>query len=235
MLDLVAALEDCSVRDAAVKVADWFGVETSAPKSRRAARNPGSSGMAATRPPKTSAGPDAVAMGSEPVLPENPERESGSSAGDPTAQTDQVRPAANRPLTFELKLDPSHPWFAEVGLRPETVREFGIGFCAKGMMGGRVAFPIRNAAGELIGYAGRWPGDPPEGQPLWKYPTGLDLGQVVYPAERLAETSPGQALFANDPLRVVLCWQLGVKGVFFVPGDPGIEECTAAINRARGC
>jgi len=34
MLDLVAAREDCSVRDAAARVAEWFGVETSRPGKR---------------------------------------------------------------------------------------------------------------------------------------------------------------------------------------------------------
>ena len=97
---------------------------------------------------------------------------------------------AGKPLTFELKLGPEHPWLAEAGLLPDTVREFGIGFCSRGMMAGRICFPIRGAAGELLGYAGRWPGDdPPEGQPLWRYPQGLDLSRLVYPAERLAGTA----------------------------------------------
>ena len=231
MLDLVAAVEDRPVRDAAVLVAEWFKVETSRPE--RAARRPPRGGERKREAPRAASsvkpGP-ASASEAEPVP---PEAHTEPASPPPPADGEGAR-QENRPLTFELKLDPEHPWFAEAGLLPETVREFGLGFCSKGMMGGRIAFPVRNAAGELLGYAGLWPGDGlPEGQLLWRYPKGLDLSQVVYPAERLAQTPPGEELFASDPLRVVLCWQLGVKGVFFVPAGGGLEDCSAALRKAR--
>jgi len=151
--------------------------------------------------------------------------------GDPPPQTSA--PVPNKPLTFELKLDPDHSWFAEAGIWPETVREFGLGFCSKGVMGGRIAFPIRNAEGELVGYAGRRPGDaPPEGQPLWRYPSGLDLSQVVYPAERLAGADLSRALLARDPLRVVLCRQLGLAEVFCAPSSSSLKEAMSVLAGA---
>jgi hypothetical protein len=55
----------------------------------------------------------------------------------------------------------------------------------------------------------------------------------VYPAERLGETSPGEELLASDPLRVALCWQLGVKGVFFVPGAGGYDDSIQSLRLAR--
>jgi hypothetical protein len=102
------------------------------------------------------------------------------------------------------------------------------------MMAGRVCFPIRSAVGELLGYAGRWPGDePPEGQPLWRYPQGLDLSLVVYPAEKLAAMPVGEELLAGDPLRVVLCRQMGLEEVFFAPGGTGHAECVLAFPTGR--
>jgi len=32
-------------------------------------------------------------------------------------------------------------------------------------MQGRIVIPLHNEQGELVGYAGRWPGEPPEGEP----------------------------------------------------------------------
>jgi len=74
------------------------------------------------------------------------------------------KPAAPRPsppLTFRLTLDPEHPYLAERGLSPETVAAFGLGYCSRGILAGRIAIPIHDAAGRLIAYAGRWPGEPP--------------------------------------------------------------------------
>lgn len=61
----------------------------------------------------------------------------------------------NPPLDFELQgLDPDHPWFSEHGLTPETIRHFGMGYCKRGYMKGRIAFPLHNDEGQLIGYGG---------------------------------------------------------------------------------
>jgi DNA primase len=62
----------------------------------------------------------------------------------------------NAPLDFELrKLDPAHPYLKERGFTPETIAHFGLGFCSRGMLQGRIAIPLHDATGCLIGYAGR--------------------------------------------------------------------------------
>jgi DNA primase len=80
--------------------------------------------------------------------------------GEPTKKVVPTKnssvPLTNVPLDFELKgLDPAHPYFAKRGLTPETVAHFGLGCCARGLMQGRIAIPLRNPKGQLIGYAGR--------------------------------------------------------------------------------
>jgi DNA primase len=62
----------------------------------------------------------------------------------------------NAPLNFELKdLDPQHPYLRERGFQPETIAHFGLGYCNRGLMQGRIAIPLHNPDGEVVGYAGR--------------------------------------------------------------------------------
>lgn len=62
----------------------------------------------------------------------------------------------NAPLDFELKgLDAGHPYLLGRGFTPETIARFGLGFCARGMLKNRVAIPLHNHDGKLVGYAGR--------------------------------------------------------------------------------
>lgn len=62
----------------------------------------------------------------------------------------------NAPLDFELKhLDPDHAYLKQRGLDAGTVRHFGLGYCAKGIMEGRIAIPLHDVQGRLLGYAGR--------------------------------------------------------------------------------
>lgn len=62
----------------------------------------------------------------------------------------------NAALDFELKeLDPQHPYLAKRGLTPATIAHFGLGYCGRGLMQGRIAIPLRNTDGNLVGYAGR--------------------------------------------------------------------------------
>jgi len=62
----------------------------------------------------------------------------------------------NAPMDFELRgLDKNHEYFARHGFSPETVSDFGLGFCTRGLIKDRIAIPLHDGAGHLIGYAGR--------------------------------------------------------------------------------
>lgn len=62
----------------------------------------------------------------------------------------------NEPLNFELKgLDPGHPYLPGRGFSMETIIRFGLGFCSRGMLKDRIAIPLRDNEGKLVGYAGR--------------------------------------------------------------------------------
>jgi hypothetical protein len=121
-------MERCTIRDAGVKLHDWF--LSSAPQSN-ATKQTGQGTEATTK----------LVSKREVVEPDKvPEVES-----------------ENKPLAFTLKdIEPDHPYVQSRGLTPETAQKFGIGFFrGRGMMQNRTVFEIRNARGELVAYAGR--------------------------------------------------------------------------------
>jgi len=101
----------------------------------------------------------------------------------------------NAPLKFRLdKLERTHPYLTEQrGLTPETIVDFGVGYCNKGMMEGRIAIPIHNVKGEVVAYAGRFVGEPGEDTPKYKLPPGFRKSQELFNLDRAikqpAETS----------------------------------------------
>jgi DNA primase len=98
-----------------------------------------------------------------------------------------VEEVVNPPLRFVLKLDATHPYLATRGLAQETIAHFGLGFCSKGVMAGRIAIPIHDEHGQLVAYAGRWPKDEgwPQGEDKYKLPEGFHKGRVLFNLHRV--------------------------------------------------
>jgi DNA primase len=175
-LDFVATMEGCSIRDAAVKMQEWFGVPTTTGESRElVGKEPDADMSANTEPSKTAA---LVSKGSE----EN---------GD----------AKNKLLTFSLRdVEPAHPYLKSRGVDEKTAREFGIGyFSGRGSMSGRIVFPIHNAEGKLVAYAGRVIDG---SEPRYKFPAGFHKSLELYNLHRAMEE-------ANEARNVVI-----VEGFF---------------------
>jgi DNA primase len=79
----------------------------------------------------------------------------------------------NEPLDFELKgLDAEHPYLKSRGFAPETIKHFGLGFCSRGLLKDRVAIPLHDHGGNLVGYAGRVVDDASisEDNPRYRFP-----------------------------------------------------------------
>lgn len=127
----------------------------------------------------------------------------------------------NPPLKFQLeKLDQNHPYLTERELTPETVQRFGLGFCGKGMMAGHIAIPIRNAEGQLVAYAGRWPGEPPEGTPKYKLPPGFRKSLELFNLDRARQEQPETPLVIVEGFfGAMKLWQLGVRRVIALMGS----------------
>jgi DNA primase len=80
----------------------------------------------------------------------------------------------NAPLDFSLKnLDTDHPYFFDRGFTRETIERFELGYCSRGLMKNRIAIPLRDAVGKLIGYAGRVIDDAQitEENPKYRFPS----------------------------------------------------------------
>jgi DNA primase len=79
----------------------------------------------------------------------------------------------NIPLDFELKrLDFKHPYLRTRGFSNKTIEDFGLGYCSKGYLAGRIAIPLHDEHARLVGYAGRLIDDSQisDENPKYKFP-----------------------------------------------------------------
>ncbi len=160
-LDFICKMEDCSIHDAVLKACEWFNIPIDEVK--------------------TSSGED------EPH--EKATAPKSATKSKPAASPPPNDNKPNSPLKFKLdKLQREHPYLIqERGLTLETVVDFGLGYSAgdKGLMVGRVVIPIHNVKGELVAYAGRWPGVPPdENTPQYKFPPTFRKMQELFNLDR---------------------------------------------------
>ena len=169
-LDFITKMEKCSIHAAALKAIEWFNLDPEAMTAEKSepAESP-------ARPAKATFKPS----------PKEAQNDGGRPPGPP-----------NEPLKFRLdKLERTHPYLTEQrGLTQETIVDFGIGFCAKGMMEGRIAIPIHNVNGEVVAYAGRFPGEPGEGIPKYKLPPGFRKSQELFNIDRAAKQPVDQPM-----------------------------------------
>lgn len=144
--------------------------------------------------------------------------------------------ATNPPLTFELKtLDPKHAYLKERGLKKEAIKEFGLGYCKRGLMKGRIVIPIHNEKGELIAYAGRYPGDPPKGELKYKLPPKFKKSSVVFNLNRVKNMDEDKGLILiEDFFDVFNLWQAGCKNVIALMGTSMSDEQERLIVEAVG-
>jgi DNA primase len=159
VLDLVAVMENCSVRDAALKLAEWFGIGTATNKDPH-------------RPaPAASPAEDRTKLVAE------KKREAEATETPPGTE--------NKPLGFALKgIDHSHRFLGARGISTATAEAFGIGyFSGRGSMAGRVVIPIHDRRGELVAYAGR---AVDETEPRYKFPSGFVKSIELYNLHRTA-------------------------------------------------
>ncbi|MFA6546170.1 MAG: CHC2 zinc finger domain-containing protein [Limisphaerales bacterium] len=193
VLDFVAKKEDITVHAAALKLREWFNLPTT------------------DKPPEEEGEPPRAAAPTQ-----------RTPAPTPTASKEKSQPddgTPNVPLKFRLEqLDGKHPYLTERGLTPETIVDFGLGHCAKGMMTGRIAIPIHNAEGKVVAYAGRWPGEPAEGTPKYKLPPGFRKSQELFNLDR-AGKQPGPLVIVEGFFGAMKLWQCGVKRVVALMGS----------------
>lgn len=195
ILDFVSRMEDCSIRQAAIRICEWFGIDTAAQATR--------SGKAD----------------------ESNSDQSAGSGGDKTPTTEvetaSKEAAPNKPLGFELKrLSVDHPYFGERNLTPDTIKFFGLGYCEHGSMAGRIVIPINNVEGKVVAYAGRWPGEPPSDTPKYKLPAGFKKSQELFSLDHAAEETDDEPLIIVEGFfDCIKLWQLGFTRTIALMGS----------------
>ena len=194
-LDFIARMEDVSIHAAALKAIEWFGLDTEAMSAEQdSGGQDGTDENAAVPKPAPKPVPTKVAVPPEKGVP-------------------------NAPLKFRLdKLEREHPYLTqERGLTMETIIDFGLGFCAKGMMADRIAIPISNLKGEVVAYAGRFPGEPAGDTPKYKLPQGFRKSQELFNADR-AFREPGPLVIVEGFFDAMRLHQHGCRKVVALMG-----------------
>jgi DNA primase len=163
VLDFISEIENVSIHGAALKAIEWFNLDT-----------------------------DQMSAGSNQEDGEVKKPSKSETRSKPAAKPAPVQEnnTPNKPLKFRLdKLERDHPYLAERGLTLETLVDFGVGYCAKGTMAERIAIPIHNPKGEVVGYAGRFPGEPGKDVPKYKLPPGFRKSQELFNIDRAGKES----------------------------------------------
>jgi DNA primase len=196
-LDFIARMDNVSIHAAAQRAIEWFNLDSEA--------------MSA----KTTEGEE-----------EPNETPTSDTALEPKPTQRKLAPATeknepNKPLKFRLdKLDRDHPYLVERGLTPETIEHFEVGFCSKGMMTGRIAIPIHTVDGAIVGYVGRFPGEPPGDTPKYKMPPGFRKSLELFNIDRaIKEPADTPLVIVEGFFGCMRIWQHGVKRVVALMGS----------------
>jgi DNA primase len=196
VLDFVAKMEKASLVKAARLLVEWFQLDIPSGQPDD------------DEPPKR-----------EPRKSKVSSRAESKTSREPLAKADEI--GSNKPLGFTLQnLDMSHAYFAERGLKAETVAEFGLGYCAKGSMSGRIVIPIHNGNAELVAYAGRLPGEPTNDQAKYKLPAGFKKSAELFNLHRaIREPADLPLVLVEGFFDVIMLWQQGYRKTVAVMGS----------------
>lgn len=198
IVDFVSRKEGVGIRDAALLIQDWFGIQPPGAESNGKQSRP--------KPKETDLRDESFGM------------------------------TANPPLRFTLpRLDQTHPYLAERGLSQETIDTFGLGYCATGWLAGWIAIPIQSASGQLIGYAGRWPGTPTNELPKYRLPRGFRKSLELFNLHRALATDRAQSLVVVEGFfSCMRIWQAGYPRVVSIMGSMLSERQAELIVTSVG-
>jgi DNA primase len=176
VIEFVARMESCTLREAGEKIAEWFAIAdvaadhlTSAPKPK----------------------PE--------VKPEPKAEETGE----------------NPPLSWCLQgISSDHPYLLEERkFSKEVLDAFGVGFFpGKGIMAGRVVFPLRDRFGALTGYAGRAVGEVAHGD-RWRFPSGFRRNQCLWGFHRASASDLELVVVVESFWGALRLWEAGYRAV----------------------
>ncbi len=208
VFDFVGKMESVSLRDAALLLQNWFLKADSTDSTPDDTQVP-------PEPKKLVRAPNEV----------SDKDVSGRDDPDKDDSNEDDKDQVNPPLTFELKtVDPEHSFFAEHDIQSAAVEYFGLGYCSKGIMKGRIAIPIHNEKDQLIAYCGRAvKEDQIKKDGKYKMPAKFVKSAVVYNLNRQKEN---ESLFilAESFLSVFKLHQAGFPNTLSLMGSVLSDE-----------
>ena len=146
----------------------------------------------------------------------------------PVADEGNQPPLKLKPLTY-LIFD--HESLLTTGLSPETAIRFGVGYAPKGIMAGRIAFPIHSLDGELLAYAGA--ATKSHHQP-WKYPKGFQPNLELFNAHRLLRHQSNlqhSLTVCFDPFEVLHRYEQKQEDAVALMGEAVTKSQLEKLNR----
>jgi hypothetical protein len=135
----------------------------------------------------------------------------GTPAPSPAARRDK-QPAAQRsqgydPEAYVERLDPANELITSLGVSVATFKTFQAGYAASGVHRTKLALPLHNRDGKLIGHFGR----SIKGEsPLLTFVNGQNPAEHIFGAHLVAE---GELNLARDPLDVLVAYENGEHNV----------------------
>jgi len=134
--------------------------------------------------------------------------------------------SANPSLERELRdLNPDHAYLVARGLTIPTIKTFGVGYCKRGLMRGRIAIPIHDEHGDLVAYAGRAIENAPA-EPTGKYrlPDGFKKSFVLFNLHRAREHASGGLIVVEGFFDAMKLHQAGHENVVALMGSTVSRE-----------
>jgi DNA primase len=192
-------IEQCSIREAGEKLSDWFGLKFERSRKSTASKAP--------RSETTQAQPTA----SPPI---------------PPARAMAANPPLDRPLR---DLNQDHSYLAARGLTIPTIREFGMGYCSRGLMRGRIAIPIHDEHGQLVAYAGRAVEESlAEKAGRYRLPESFRKGHVLFNLHRVLASGDRATVIVEGFMGCFKLHQAGFPNVVAIMGST-LSEAQEAL------
>lgn len=171
VIDFVMAMDDVDARQAAITVAKICDMPVAEPRYKKSERSSRSRKRSAKAAPANQGHNKKRAPAEQPA----------------EGKADELPPTTNEPLTFELKVDGTHDRVVR-RYAGETIDEFGLGLCSRGMMAGRIVVPVHEAlSGQVVAYIGIWPDDEvPDDTPRYLLPSKFLPDMELFNLHRLS-------------------------------------------------
>jgi DNA primase len=140
-----------------------------------------------------------------------------ASATTPRPVQGTPQPAAERKPGFDAeayakRLDPEHPSLSGLEVSAETLKAFNAGYALNGVNAQRLALPLEDAQGKVVGYFGRALSD--DKQPLLKFGSDMDPRDYVFNVCRVEEGT--EVRLVRDVLDVLTAHEVGEVAICFL-------------------